>query len=67
MILAECDVRFAAEDGDNWRGAELQGLAMLSGNDATLPTRLLQTVGISYILQRGKTVLGLSRPRKCLT
>lgn len=56
-----------AEDGDHWRGVEYRDLAMLSGNDSTLPTRLLQTVGISYILQRRKTVLGLTRPRKCLT
>ena len=66
MILAEYDMRFA-EDDDRWRGAKHRDLAMLSGNDATVPTGLLQTVGISYILQRGKTVLGLTRPRKCLT
>jgi hypothetical protein len=66
MIRAEYDVRFP-EDGDGWRCVERRDLVMLSANDATLPTGLLQTVGISYILQRGKTVLGLTRPRKCLT
>ena len=59
-------MRFA-EDDDNWNSVEYLDLAMLSGNDAILPTRSLQTVGISYILQCGKTVLGLTRSRKCLT
>jgi hypothetical protein len=46
------------------RCVERRDLMMLSVNDATLPTGLLQRVEISYILQRGKTFLGLSRPRK---